>query len=527
MNLLPRLLPALLFTGLMLLEARGAEGALEVRIQQGVVEGKREGSIRAFLGVPYAAPPVGELRWRPPVPAASWNGVRPAKEFGPRPMQLPIYKDMVFRDSGPSEDSLTVNIWTPPAATGAKLPVMFWVFGGGLQAGGTSEPRQDGGHLAARGVVVVSVNYRLGIFGFLTHPDLAVESPKHATGNYGFLDQVAALRWVHDNIAAFGGDPDNVTIFGESAGSYSVSALMASPLAQGLFHRAIGQSGAFGFTPPRPSAAPLEARARRNAERLYEVTGTHTLAELRAFAPIALLEVLKAKGADLRFGAEVDGWFLPRMPLEIFSQQKHNDVPLIAGWVRDERAVALSANPPPMDALRTTALKDFGAEADVFLRLYPGDTPERAARSGAEYANDRFIAFGTWSWLEAQRRYGHSPVYRYRLDRAPPADVFGKTGRGVYHSADILYVFGTFEAQPLVPWTTADRQASDRMQAYWVNFAKTGNPNGPGLTSWPRYAEGSEYALLRLDAQPESEPDHFRARYEFLAAKDTAAARAK
>src|SRR3984957_8537097 len=230
------------------LAAFGASLPLQVKIDTGTIEGKANGPVRAFLGIPYAAPPVGELRWKPPAAVAKWTGVRKATDFGPHCMQGKVYGDMKFRDSGGSEDCLSLNVWVPTETSGAKLPVMVWIYGGGFAAGTTSEARQDGTHLAQQGVVVVSMNYRLGIFGFFVHPELAKESGRNSAGNYGLLDQLAALEWVHDNIAAFGGDPGNVTIFGESAGSFSVSAQMASPLAKGLFQKAVGESGAAFFS---------------------------------------------------------------------------------------------------------------------------------------------------------------------------------------------------------------------------------------------------------------------------------------
>ena len=500
------------------LPLRAADSDLQVTTDHGIVQGKTQEDVRAFLGIPFAAPPVGERRWQPPQPATKWDGVRPATEFGPRPMQPTIYKDMIFRDPGGSEDCLSLNVWTPAKTANAKLPVMVWIFGGGFLAGGTSEPRQDGSHLAGRGVVVVSMNYRLGLFGFFVHPDLIKESPQHAAGNYGLMDQLAALRWVKANIAAFGGDPANVTIFGESAGSASVSAQMASPLAKGFLQKAIGESGALAFIGGGPGQKPLAIRAADDAELLGKATGETALAGLRALSAQALLDaVAKAPGTGgIRFGPNVDGHFLPETMAAIFAAGKQNDVPLLAGWNHDEQGLALGGKVPPMEAMQKTAHDEFGTYAEEFLRLYPSGTPEQAARSGAELAADRFIAFGTWAWLEAQAKAGHQPVYRYRFERAPPTDFFGKKERGAYHSADILYVFGSFDAQPQVPWETADHTASERTQAYWTNFARTGNPNGPGLPSWPAYSPSAGAQVMYLDASPAARPDDFRDRYLFL-----------
>lgn len=501
----------------LVLGSAAADSNLQVHTHSGIVQGKAEGGVRAFLGIPYAEPPVGDLRWRPPVAVKPWAGVRQATAFGPRPMQPTVFHDMVFRDPGCSEDCLNLNVWTPAKTAGARLPVMVWIFGGGYIAGGTSEQRQDGVHLAAtRDVIVVSMNYRLGVFGFLTHPDLIAESPHHAAGNYGLLDQVAALRWVRDNIAAFGGDPHNVTIFGESAGSISVSALMASPLAHGLFEKAIGESGGAFLSDVR-QRQPLAAQAAADAAFLTQRTGRRTIAELRAMPAQALLDAVTAKnGEHHSFSYTIDGWFLPEQPAKIFAAHRQNDVPLLAGWNHDESGVTLHTPGSAVAAMKETAQREFGSHADEFLRLFPSDTEQAAARSGAEFAADKFIVFCTWQWLEAQAQHGTQPVYRYHFDRAPPTNFFGKPN-GAYHSADILYLFGSFDAQPQVPWTPADHAVSNQIQAYWTNFARTGNPNGPGLAAWPRYSAADQWPVMELDTTSRAHPDTQRDQFLFLA----------
>src|SRR2546430_932701 len=280
--------------------AAAQEGStLHVKTETGIVEGKMQDSSRVFLGIPYAAPPIGELRWKAPAPPAAWQGVRDATKFGARCMQGNIFSDMVFRDAGPSEGWLMLNVWNSANVAKKKLPVMVWIHGGGFVAGATSEPRQDGATLAEQGVVVVSMNYRMGIFGFFELPELIKDSGKNAAGNYGLLDQVAALEWVKKNIAAFGGDPGNVTIFGESAGSFSVSELMASPLAKGLFQRAIGESGA-DFSQRSEPAVTLADRAKNNAEDAKKALGADSLKELRAIPADKLLEAVSKPGAEQR-----------------------------------------------------------------------------------------------------------------------------------------------------------------------------------------------------------------------------------
>src|SRR3954451_15002314 len=311
-----------------------ASSAPQVKTKSGTVEGKEEGSVRAFLGIPYAQPAAGELRWKAPVPVAKWSGVKKTTDFGPHCMQGRVYDDMKFRDSGGSEDCLTLNVWAPSNPPSKKLPVMVWIYGGGFVAGTTSEARQDGTHLAQQGVIVVSMNYRLGVFGFMVHPELAKESGRNSAGNYGLLDQLEALKWVHDNIGAFGGDPGNVTIFGESAGSFSVSAQMASPLAKGLFQKAIGESGALlGASLPAATLAKTEANGVEFAKSL----GASSLAEMRAKSAADVLAAATKPGGGIRFSANIDGYFIPQSPLEIYASGKQAPVPLLAGWNADEQ----------------------------------------------------------------------------------------------------------------------------------------------------------------------------------------------
>jgi len=491
--------------------ARSAE--LRVKTHSGEVEGKQMGPVRAFLGIPYAAPPVGDLRWKPPMPATKWKGVRQATEFGARCMQSPVFSDMVFRDPGLSEDCLTLNVWTLAKDAKAKLPVMVWIYGGGFVAGTTSEQRQDGSVLAQQGVVVVSMNYRLGIFGFFVHPQLAAESGRNSAGNYGLLDQVAALQWVQDNIAAFGGDPSNVTIFGESAGSFSVSALMASPLAKGLFQKAIGESGAAFFSSGL-RFEPLAEREEKDSKLASATLGASALPELRAIPAQKLLDAFFKPGGGFDFGPDIDGYFLPQSAAEIFAAGKQNDVPLLAGWNRDEGSSDL-AQKPTLESLKAEAQKDFGDKAEEFLRLYPAKTDAEAVRASEDLAGDRFIAWSAWRWMEAQSKTGKQPMYRYRFDMSLPGDV-GEAQLGAYHSAEIEYVFGQLDSKAHRQWRPEDRRLSLEMQKYWANFARNGNPNGPGLPQWPTYDAASGWQVMHLGEQPEARKDNLRERYLFL-----------
>ncbi|MGH7141512.1 MAG: carboxylesterase/lipase family protein [Minisyncoccia bacterium] len=498
--------------------AWAAPSAPPVKTLSGMVEGKDDGTVRSFLGIPYAQPPVGDLRWKAPVPAAKWEGVRKATEFGAHCLQGNPFGDMTFRDSGGSEDCLTLNVWAPSNPSSKKLPVMVWLYGGGFVAGSTSEGRQDGTHLAQQGVIVVSMNYRLGVFGFLVHPELAKESGHGSSGNYGLMDQVLALHWVHDNIAAFGGDPDNVTIFGESAGSFSVSAQMASPLAKGLINKAIGESGA-AFSRSGLSFESLATREEKDTKVVKDKLGVSTLAELRAVPAQKLLDTFGKSGPEgFAFGPNIDGYFLPEPVPAIFAAGKQNDVPLLAGWNHDEGSFQIEFSPqkPTAESMKAMAEKDFGDKAPEFLKLYPTDTPQKTMRSAEDYAGDTFIAFSTWAWIEAQSKTGKHVIYRYRFDMAPPATGPNHPNHAAYHSAEIEYVFGQLDSKAGVPWRPEDRALSDQMMKYWSNFAKNGDPNGPGLPKWPRYISTDGWPVMFLSDKPEAHKDDLRDRYLFL-----------
>lgn len=497
-----------------------AADRLQVKTDKGKVEGTltTDGRVRAFKGIPFAAPPVGDLRWREPQPTAKWKEVRAAKEFGARCMQQSTYPDMIFHDPGQSEDCLTLNVWTPADAKPGTLPVMVWIYGGGFAGGGTSEARQDGQFLAHRNVVIVSMNYRLGIFGFFAHPGLTAESAHHASGNYGLMDQAAAIAWVKNNIKQFGGDPRNITIFGESAGSISVSAQMASPLTKDMIAKAIGESGGALVL---VSASIL---TRESAEKADAAFGENVLHETTAagLRKIPAEDLLKAatnrENHTPRFWPVVDGYFLPDSVANIYAAGKQAHIPLMAGWNADEgrAAVVMAKEKPTMASFSEQARKEFGADADGFLAAYKASTDEEVQQVAGDFAGDRFIAYSTWRWLEAHVGTGGSPVYRYFLDLGSPGDKFHTAAMGAFHSDDIEYVFGTLDSRQGAVWRPEDRKLSDEMGQYWTNFARTGDPNGGNLPKWPAYNAADGWQVMHLNADSVAKPDGYRERYVFL-----------
>jgi para-nitrobenzyl esterase len=504
---------------LMMPMAGFAANPLVVKTDKGKVEGTltADGKVAAFKGIPYAAAPVGKLRWREPQPAAKWKGVRAAKEFGSRCMQQ-AYPDMIFHDPGQSEDCLTLNVWVPAGAKPGTLPVMVWIYGGGFHGGSTSEGRQDGQFLAQRNVVVVSMNYRMGVFGFFTHPELTAESPHHASGNYGLLDQAAAIAWVKNNIKQFGGDPKNITIFGESAGSISVSAHMASPLSKDLIAKAIGESGGAlvqnGETHP-----PRELTEKTNAAFAEAVLHAKTLADLRNIPAEDLLKAVNDPANHApRFWPVVDGYFLPDSVANIYAQGKQAHVPLLAGWNHDEGRGMILAAPvkPTLASFREQAQSQFGPDSDRFLAAYAATTDEEVQQAAGDFAGDQFIAYSTWRWLEAHTETGSSPVYRYFFTLPSPGDKFHRAGSGAFHSDDIEYVFGTLDARQGAVWRPEDRKLSDEIQQYWTNFARTGDPNGGELPKWPTYNTAGGWQVMYLNADSQAKADSYRERYVFL-----------
>ena len=457
-----------------------------VQIENGKLLGvlTADQKVIAYKGIPYAAPPVGDLRWRPPQPVGRWKHILFARDFGPHCIQSGSYPDMVFHDPGPSEDCLTLNVWAPVAATKhpTPLPVMVWIYGGGDTTGGTSENRQTGEFLAHRGVIVVSMNYRLGVFGFMALPELTAESANNASGNYGLMDQTAAIAWVRRNIAAFGGDAANITIFGESAGSQSVSAQIASPIAKGLFSKAIGESGAIfsSFSMTLPTRQQAEQADAAWAERAF---GSSRLFYLRTLTADELLEKAMARATQPpRFQPDIDGLFLPDSVANIYAAGQQAHIPVLGGWNANESR----ANGKPTAASFTAqAQQEFGADAPAFLAVYPAASDAEAQQSANDYAGDRFIAFSTWAWLEAQVRTGGAPVYRYFFALPSPGDRNHSVAQGAFHSNEIEYVFGTLDSHPEMALRPEDRALSELMGQYWTNSPRPATPTEPAFPAGP------------------------------------------
>lgn len=452
--------------------------AKPVKVDGGLIEGVpgETAGTTIYRGIPFAAPPTGDLRWQEPQPVKPWSGVRSGKDFGASCMQTNYPEGSLYRtELGPvSEDCLTLNVWTTAKQSGAKLPVMVWIHGGALTRGAGSIALYDGAALARKGVVVVTINYRLGAFGFLAHSELSAESKHHSSGNYGLLDQVAALEWVKRNISAFGGDPSKVTIFGESAGSWSVNCLMASPLAKGLMHRAIGESGAFFSTMKKLSEA--------------ETAGAK-LGDVKSLRAKSAEEILKTTFPAASQGPVVDGHFLPAEIRTVFAEGKQNDIPLLAGFNADEATAFVPAkvNLKQLTAMASQNYKDLAPD---YLKAYRVESDSDATRALLEAFRDQTFGWNTRAWGRAANTTGHHPAYLYFFSRVPPGPTAEKYG--AYHASEIAYAFQNLGKLGTHSFEDADRQLSETMSQYWVNFAKSGDPNGPGLPKWPAYKKDED-----------------------------------
>ena len=497
-----------------------------VTTANGKLQGTQLSGISMFKGIPYAQPPVGDLRWKEPQAVKNWDGTLKADHFAAKAMQLPIYSDMQFRSDGMSEDCLYLNIWTPAKTGKEELPVLVYFYGGGFRAGDGSEYRYDGESMARRGIVAVTVNYRLGIFGFLAHPELTKESAHHASGNYGLMDQTEALRWVHRNITAFGGNPDNITIAGESAGSSSVNAQVVSPLSRNLFAAAIGESG---------SVLDLESitsltDAEKNGLRFSDSLGKHSIRDLRAMPAEQILQATASPGIEY-FPIDVDGYFFPAQPLALYKEGRIAKVPLLVGWNSEESGwkSILGKEEPTRENYINAVKKLYPADADQILKLYAVGKDTDVESVATELAGDRHSNFGFWRWAELHAKT-NSPVYRYYYIKARPglrADInkmttqneaTKRTGsfQGAAHSAEIEYALGNLPTNRYYDWQPDDYLVSAIMQEYFLNFIKTKNPNGVGLPYWPLYQSWQKDPIQYIGVETMRHPDNTRDRYLYL-----------
>ncbi len=473
------------FIASILLVACGCSTSLQpgqVKVEQGILQGTIQDSLTIFRGIPFAAPPVGDLRWKAPQPVEKWDSVRPATEFAPAPMQGGN------PPSGKSEDCLYLNVWTPAKSAKEKIPVMVYIYGGGFSGGYTSDPWISGEKLAKKGVVLVSVAYRVNQFGFLAHAGLSAENPNHVSGNYGLLDQIAALQWVKKNIAAFGGDPDKVTIFGESAGAISVSMLCASPLAKGLFSGAISQSGG-SFGPTRPITYPGEnmktlAQAEIEGETFLQKAGVSSIEELRK---------VDADKLPTGFGMPggwpiVDGYVILDDQYKLYEAGNYNDIPVLIGYNSDEGA-SFTWVKSTEDFIAGVKAR-YGNFADTLLKAYPLDSG-KIGKTARDLSRDAAFGWQTWSWARLQSETGKSKVFLYYFDQHPdyPKDS-PRYGYGSPHAQDVSYVFQHLDTSN--PETTkSDLDISEAMATYWTNFAKYGDPNSEGVPEWPTFSDAS------------------------------------
>lgn len=508
--------------------------AVQTTIENGTIEGNYDSKtgMQFYLGIPFAKPPVGSLRWKAPQPLNNWKGVKATKKFGPRAVQPIVFGDMKSRSEGLSEDCLYLNVWTPAKRNTKNLPVLVYFYGGGFVAGDGAEPRYDGESMAKKGIVVVTVNYRLNIFGFFSHPELSAEASYKASGNYGLLDQQAALVWVKKNISSFGGDPKRVTIAGESAGSISVSYQMASPLSKNLIAGAIGESGA-GIN---PTLAPVSlAEAEKTGLDFAKKAGYPTLAELRKLSTRDLFELYND---SKRFGFPVviDNYFLTASLPEIFTAKKQAMVPLLLGWNSAEipGSAFMYGMPYTKENYNKRLAQEYPNDHEEVLKLYPGDSVKQIELSATALASDRFIAYSTWKWFDLHLTNSNQPVYRYLYSKLQPplidktlaTALAGGTVKttapafvpvGAPHACEIEYCMGNLHLVDDFAWTADDYTVSQTMQQYFANFIITGNPNGNKLPEWPAAQVNDNHPavmVINTESKAIKAPDD--GRYKFL-----------
>ena len=470
-----------------------------VKVTGGLIEGVADNGLRTFEGVPFAAPPVGDLRWRAPAPLKAWRGVKHTTAFAPECIQNQARNASLGLQIMPiSEDCLYLNVWTPAKSAKAHLPVMVWIYGGGFAAGGTSLPMYDGAALARRGVVVVSLAYRLNAFGFLAHPELSAETKDHASGLYGIQDMIAGLKWTKANAAAFGGDPKNVTIFGQSAGGFAVSILAASPEAKGLFERVISESGG-RFSPAKTSdeggsGSVTLASGEAHGQAFLSKLHVNTIAEARKLSPDTIMTEAAAQQGT--FVPVQGGRVMPEDAYLAYQQGRFNDVPVLIGSNSDEGAfgVKTATAAEHEDFIR----KGFGEKADALLKVYPNGPGDQTLHSARNIRRDTSFGWQTWAWARQQTEHGKAKVFMYYVTHRPPGT---PDNQGATHGTELPYVFG----HPAKTWTAEDMALSDTLAGYWVNFAKRGDPNGAGLPAWPAFSAATPQ-VMTLDTPPHPTP---------------------
>jgi para-nitrobenzyl esterase len=471
----------ILLTAMFMMSVAGigiAQQPVQVKVEDGLLQGTFEDGLTVYRGIPFAAPPVGNFRWRAPQPAEKWEGVRQAAKFAPAPMQG------WGSPSGKSEDCLYLNIWTPAKTVNDHIPVLVWIYGGGFNGGSTSEPVYSGEKLAKKGVVLVSIAYRVGQLGFMAHPELSAESPNHVSGNYGLLDMIAGLKWVQKNIAMFGGDPNKVTIFGESAGGIAVSMLCASPLAKGLFQGAVSESGG-SFGPPRSTTYPGEnmkrlADAEQAGLSFVKSAGVSSIAELRK------VEADKLPAIRGLAWPIIDRYVIPDDQYKLYEAGKFNDTQILVGYNSDEGA---SFSPPktPEDYINGVKAR-YGKFAENLIKAYPVDS-NIVPKTARDLARDAAFGWHTWSWARLESRAGKSKVFFYYFDQHPDYQKDSpQYGYGSPHGQEVAYVFEHLDSsKPEI--TKTDLVISEAMATYWTNFAKYGNPNGEGVPEWKPFTD--------------------------------------
>jgi para-nitrobenzyl esterase len=523
-NLKSVLIRCLVLISFILISCFQNKDALQKKTENGSIEGIQDSKtgVKMYLGIPYAKPPVGDLRWKAPQPADNWLGVKETKKFGHRPVQINVWGDMDYRSDTTSEDCLYLNVWTTAKAN-EKLPVLVYFYGGGCVCGDGSEPRYDGASMAQKGIVAVTINYRLNIFGFFAYPELSAESPYKASGNYGYLDQNMALKWVQNNILAFGGDPQRVTIAGESAGSESVCAQVISPLSKNLFAQAIGESGAMvGTTEP---LIPLQ-EAEKSGFEFAKNAGYAALAELRSLTTEQIFEAYQKSG---RYGFPnvLDGYFFPKKLTEIYKTGECNKVPLLLGWNSAEvpGSSIMNGLPYTEENYRKIVKEMYPQDYQKILKLYPANNAKELNYSATALASDNFNAYSTWKWFDMHRKYSSQPVYRYLYAKLRPplvdqnltAGLAGGTIKkedakpaadepiGAPHACEIPYCMGNLPLVRVFAWTEDDYKVSKAMQQYFANFIITGNPNGTNLPEWPAAKpEETSPSVMEINVQPKT-----------------------